>query len=451
MKTYRITVVVAILVFSSLACALMPMQGGLTDEVSNDEPIEIPVEIPEQLIADKVSDDDPDANLENVESSKWDLWQSGTRLRGANIYQRRVFPELDGTEYIGPGPFGPPYTQADLDHLSEMGSNYVNISGPGLFTVVPPYQVDREAVENLDRLLEMAEKADLFAVLTFRTGPGRSEFAILGPADWLPDEYIIETVWEDETAREAWAEMWKYTAERYKDNKVVVGYDLMCEPNANAVLDIWDPEEFYNSYAGTGYDWNSWYPNLVIAIREADPDTPILVGGNSYSEISWLPYLQTVEDPYVVYTIHQYAPHEYTHQEIPDPIKTYPGSFDTNYDGEDDEFDRSWLENTLAIAVAFQQEYDAVVAVNEFGIVRWAPRGSDFLRDQMDLYEKFGWNYSAWQWHASWKPLVEGDNLFNFLYGPNPMNVTETDNEVLDAYREAWGRNEVFPSGISDR
>jgi len=30
------------------------------------------------------------------------------------------------------------------------------------------------------------------------------------------------------------------------------GYDLMCEPNSNAILDIWDPEEFQAQYGGTG-------------------------------------------------------------------------------------------------------------------------------------------------------------------------------------------------------
>ena len=39
---------------------------------------------------------------------KWALWTNGTQLRGANIYQRRVYPELDGPEFMGSGPVGPP-------------------------------------------------------------------------------------------------------------------------------------------------------------------------------------------------------------------------------------------------------------------------------------------------------------------------------------------------------
>jgi hypothetical protein len=381
-------------------------------------------------------------------AERWSLWINGTQLRGANIYQRRVYPEFDGTEFIGPGPFGPPYTQADFDRLASLGANYVNISGPGLFTIEQPYEVDEEAVVNLDRLLEMAAKADIFAVITFRTGPGRSEFSILGPADWLPNSLIIQTVWTDADARNAWAEMWRYAAERYRDNTIVVGYDLMCEPNSNGILDIWDAKTFYASYAGTGYDWNAWYPNLVSAIRVVDKHTPILVGGNNFSDVDWLPYFQPVNDPYIVYMIHQYSPHEYTHQEPPQLTRSYPGNFDTNYDGSSETFDRAWLDNLLAIAVDFQSTQKAVLAVNEYGLERWEPGGADYVRDEMALFEQHGWNYAVWQWHASWPPLAEGDHGFNFLFGSDPANLTEIPNDLMGAYTTAWARNIIRPSNF---
>jgi hypothetical protein len=380
-------------------------------------------------------------------TDKWSLWADGTQLRGANIYQRRVFVEVDGPEYMGPGPFGPPYTQDDFNRLAALGANYVNLSIAGVFMVNPPYTVDEEAVANLDHLLEMAAAADLFAVITFRTGPGRSEFAIIGGEDWLPDKsYIVNTVWTDESARTAWAEMWRFTAERYQDNPVVMGYDLMCEPNANALLDIWDPETFYDQYTDTGYDWNAWYPDLVSAIREADSSTPILVGGNSYSDIAWLPYIKPVDDSYIVYTIHQYSPHEYTHQEPPDLARTYPGYFDTDYDANPETFDRDWLEDLLFLADDFIAKQNAIIVVNEFGVERWEPGAADYVRDEMDFFEQHGWNYALWQWPPAWPPLVEGDTSFNIRFGPDPENLTDVENPLLSAYTEAWERNTVRPS-----
>jgi hypothetical protein len=44
-----------------------------------------------------------------------DLWSGGTQLRGANLWQRIVVPDLDGPEFLGDGTVGPPVHQADLD------------------------------------------------------------------------------------------------------------------------------------------------------------------------------------------------------------------------------------------------------------------------------------------------------------------------------------------------
>jgi hypothetical protein len=59
--------------------------------------------------------------------SKWVLWINGTHLRGANIYQRRVYPELNGPTFIGSGIAGPPYKQEEFDRLAALGANYVKI------------------------------------------------------------------------------------------------------------------------------------------------------------------------------------------------------------------------------------------------------------------------------------------------------------------------------------
>ena len=118
---------------------------------------------------------DQPSNGESI-TSKWDLWSSGeTLLRGANIWQALVIPDLDGPTFKGSGYIGPPFTQEDFDNLAALGANYVTISGPGLYTEEPPFVVDTQAVENLDNLLEMISNGDMFATISFRTGPGRSE------------------------------------------------------------------------------------------------------------------------------------------------------------------------------------------------------------------------------------------------------------------------------------
>jgi hypothetical protein len=380
---------------------------------------------------------------------KWSLWTGGTHLRGADLYQRRVYPALDGADAMGPGPVGPPYTLADLQALAAQGANYVNISGPGIYTEQPPYGPDPAMVAYWDGMLGLAEQADLFVVITFRTGPGRSEFAIIGVEDWADPSYLVNTVWSDPAAQDAWVQMWRYTADRYKGRVAVAGYDLMCEPNSNEIFDQWDAPTFYAAHAGSSYDWNQFFPRIISAIREVDPATPILVGGNSYSDPMWLPYTPVQPDPRVVYTFHQYMPYEYTHQDPP-AAYGYPGTFDVNSDGAPDPFDRNWLGLVLMDSKRFADVSKVSLAVNEFGVERWVPGAEAFLRDELDLFEQFGWNHAIWVWDPAWVPWYSQITEFNYRFGTDPQSRADVNpNPLMDVLRSFWARNTVRPSNFS--
>jgi hypothetical protein len=249
--------------------------------------------------------------------------------------------------------------------------------------------------------------------------------------------------------------MWRYTAQRYKDNPAVVGYDLMCEPNSNEVgsyplgepLDVWDPAQFQAEYGGTLYDWNQLYPRISAAIREVDSETPTLIGGNGYSAADWLTYTLPTGDPRTVYTIHQYAPHTYTHQLSTTTGLTYPGYFDTDWDGTPENFDHAWLDALLSDTVdAFRQAHGNVpVAANEYGLHRWAPGGTDFMDDQMALFEQRGMNYALWEWATSWEPVASGIHAFNFRFGTDPANRSDTENPLQSVVISWWERNTLRP------
>jgi hypothetical protein len=408
------------------------------------------IRTPQDQISNPTPQDDSPSTLE-----KWDLWVGPAQLRGANIWQRIVIPDLDGTEFLGSDYIGPPYSQQDFTRLAALGANYVNISGPGLFTEEPPYQLDLQVQEHLDQLLDMIQKADLFAVITFRTGPGRSDFTFYrdGAGDWFDPGLLREWVWTDQAAQDAWVEMWRYTALRYQGHPVVVGYDLMCEPNAAGIRDIWEPEDFYHDYAGTTLDWNQLYPRITLAIRDVDLETPILIGGMGWSSIRWLPYLEPTGDSRTVYLVHQYEPQlEYTHQENHYPKNSYPGEFDLDWDGIPDSFNREWLDNYFISIDGFEEEWGVPIAVNEYGIVRWVPGGTKFLDDQLTLFEERGLNHAIWMWDPYWEPWTSEVNVMNYRFGPNPRNQTEQmPNALLDVIQKYWNLNTIRPSDFNPR
>lgn len=379
---------------------------------------------------------------------KMSLWTGSSKLRGANIWQRQVYLKLDGSEFLGPGPVGPPYSQNDINRMAKEGSNLVIISCEGLYNTSPPYSLNKNFQKQLDNLLAMIRKADMFAVIAFRNGPGRTDFTFYPGED--VKNYLDDSVWEKKIAQDKWVEMWRYTANRYKNNPIVVGYDLMVEPNANAIYgkeQIYDPDEFYAKYKNSLRDWNQFYPRIVKGIREVDKKTPILVQPMGWGSLRWLPYLKVVNDKRVVYSVHQYEPQEqYTHQES--PINTYPGKFDANWDGKADNIDKNWLNNLLSTVDKFKAKYHVPVAVTEFGVIRWQPGAVKYMDDEMSLFEKRGMNYAFYCWGPSWKPYAERVDDFDYLHGTNPNYHKIVSNPILNVINKYWAKNIIRPSNF---
>jgi hypothetical protein len=377
-------------------------------------------------------------------TSKIELWTNGACLRGAGIYQRRVYAEYDG-DAMGPGPVGPPYAPEDLAALRALGANVVDVSHPGIFTEAAPFVLDEGVLESLERTVDAAAEAGLFVVVSFRTGPGRNEFAFLDEEDpsWLGESLDDNSVWQSEAAQEAWAKMWRAAAEIFRDHRAVVAYDLMVEPNANDVVGAYDPADFYPAYGGTTYDWNDFARRLVEAIREVDAETPILVGALGWSDPSWLDHLAPVEDDRTVYAVHPYQPGVYTSQE-PDAGLAYPGRFDADGDGAEDDVDLDWLLASLEPLDAYRLATGASVAANEFGAVRWAPGAAAFIADEIDVLEQRGASWAFWMWYPSFEPWDAYDE-FSVENGPDPdVHDPVADNGLLRAVGGALSMNTVY-------
>ncbi len=391
--------------------------------------------------------DDGGGDPDPTTISKMSLWNTTTKLRGANIWLTRSYTG-QYLYQIGNVAIGPTYTQADFNALAALGANYVNISHPGLYSESAPYGVDTDAQSSLDSLLTMIGQADMFAVICFRTGPGRSEFTFSRDevGDWFTAGDLVETVWSDAVAQSGWVNMWQYVASRYKDNSTVVGYDLMVEPNSDEILGFDDPTEFYPAQQNTLGDWNQFFPQIITAIRSVDSNTPILVGGMGYSNVQWMPYLITVADTKTLYTLHQYAPYVYTHQES-DGTNSYPGTFDTDWDEEDDTFNQTWLTNLLTTV----DNLNITVAVNEFGVIRWVPNGDDFMEDTFSLFEARNWNHALWQWFpASYPGSADFPGEFNFMFGASPTQYSDVgDSDLMQVIQTNWSLNTLRPSTVT--
>jgi Cellulase (glycosyl hydrolase family 5) len=376
---------------------------------------------------------------------KIELWHGGTRLRGANTWQKFNDPEEC------PGTICPTYVEQDIEDLKTWKANFVNISHPGLFSENPNSRNEYEPLtpvrDNLLQLIDWCQKRDLFVVVAFRTGPKRREEIFNKPLPPSP-------VWSDAQAQKAWVRMWRETAELLKDYPSIVGYDLMVEPDTGG-----HPEK-----------WRALAKDILTEIRKVDAKTPVLIEMADGGGIDTLSGTNPAEfDPTgklnVVYCVHQYEPYEYSQQQEGrqycckvDPDCTDDPPNEDNYVEFSGDYPKR-LKGAYDTIKNWRRGYEGKlgikipIAVNEFGVVRWAgkwnkrgrqkgpvPDSHKFIEAQQKLLEELGINYAIWKWDPQ---ACIGDDDFNFRHGQFFETHVDTDNKLAGIIKEFWDHNKI--------
>lgn len=223
----------------------------------------------------------------------------------------------------------------------------------------------------LDRKLEFFHKYGVKVVIDLHSGPATTNELLQNVGVWSVE------------AQDMIVDLWREIARRYKGNPDIYGYDILNEPL----------EPAYVGREGA-LDWNRLAERIGKAIREIDPDTPIIVGSAIGGNPVGFAALRPIDVPNTIYTVHFYLPHGYTHQGVHGAkmIGAYPG---VECDGRT--WDKDQLRKALEPVVEFQKRYNVPIFVGEFGVARWAPGAERYLTDSIDLFEEYGWD---WCYHA---------------------------------------------------
>lgn len=278
------------------------------------------------------------------------------------------------------------FTDADAKVLAGWGANVVRINFHqlNLMQKQAPFEIQMNAVEALDRILDVCERHGLKAILDPHTTPGTQSATSTVPTD---------PIWRDFAFHDHLIRLWKFLAERYKDRgPVIAGYDLLNEPSPPRGA----------ATEGTPADWNLLVRKLAAAIRAIDTKHTLVVefpifanapGGLPPVE-EMVNYLKPIDDANTVYSVHWYGPGEFTHQGVDGrPVNLrYPGFYrNTTWNAE--------LHRRLLEPVAeFQHRYNVPIYLGEFAAARWAGEdGNRWMRDVADIAERYGW---SWTYHS---------------------------------------------------
>lgn len=316
------------------------------------------------------------------------LWDNATgpHLRGAVMTQRRVYRELDGDTFLGSGPIGAPVSQRALDDLAEAGANLVVWSGPGVFGETAPFRADPAVEDHVARWLDMCERAGLYTVLGFRSGPGRSAFAFHRNESWYPSRLLDETLWTDGDKQAAWVAMALHAARRFASHRALAGIMPMVEPNA---ADL-----------GHGAVWSAMASALHAAWPEA-LDVPLLISPDRWARAEAMPQLASSVRSGAVMAVHDYDPWAYTHQ------------------GEGAGVRLPSDPPSLPAAMAGTPRW----ACLEFGASLTAPGLARYFEMRIAALEEAGANWAVFRWPSGWRAYETRETGMNVTLSPTAMGV----------------------------
>ena len=270
-------------------------------------------------------------------------------------------------------------------------------------------------LRRLDALLPALTEAGVKVTLDLHTPPGGRQ-----KAD------AVCRIFQVKEFQAHFLTVWERLARRYRDAPCIWAYDLVNEPCEGVVPEGLD-------------DWQALALRTARAVRAIDPDRAIIIEPAPWGGPESLENLDLLPVPGVVYSVHMYQPHAFTHQGVYEKtnVLNYPGLI------EGRRWDQAELRRVLQPVVDFQRDFGVHIYLGEFSAIRWAPGTSahDYLRDCITIFEEHGWD---WAYHA----FREWDG-WSVEHGPDRANrqpaAPSTDREQL--LRSWFARNQRAPVG----
>lgn len=181
-------------------------------------------------------------------------------------------------------------TKEDIHFIKSTGLNHIRVPFNFKFFLVedhPEIWLD-EGFKRLDDVIKWCKEEKLYVILDLHAAPGGQT------GDNIDDSWSYPFLFEDEQAQQTTIALWKKLADRYKDESIVIGYDLLNEPLPHYLTN----KDVLNPLV------EPLYKKISAAIRQVDKNHIIFLGGaqwNTNFDVFGKPF----EDK-LAYTFHTY-------------------------------------------------------------------------------------------------------------------------------------------------
>ncbi|GAB1415990.1 hypothetical protein MASR2M117_13960 [Paludibacter sp.] len=148
----------------------------------------------------------------------------------------------------------------------------------------------QDGFERIDSVVKWCKKENLYIILDMHDAPGGQT------GDNIDDSYGYPWLFESKASQQLFCSIWKEIARYYKDEPIILGYDLLNEP----IAPYFENKEELNSKL------EDVYKQAVIAIREVDKNHIIILGGAQWNS-NFSPFTDWKFDDNIMYSCHRYG------------------------------------------------------------------------------------------------------------------------------------------------
>ena len=185
-------------------------------------------------------------------------------------------------------------TEADIRFIASTGANTIRLPfNYKLFTDEDYMGLTNNLGEGfrwIDKVVEWCRKAGLYLILDMHDCPGSQT------GDNIDDGFGYPWLFESEKSQLLFCDIWQQIARRYRNETVILGYELMNEPIAH----------YFKNKEELNQRLEPLYKRAVKAIRSVDRNHVVLLGGARWNSDFFM-FSDWTFDNNIMYTCHRYG------------------------------------------------------------------------------------------------------------------------------------------------
>ena len=184
-------------------------------------------------------------------------------------------------------------TREDIEFIASTGSNTIRVPFHYKLFTDEDYmglKSQQDGFKRLDDVIGWCREFGLYVILDMHDAPGGQT------GDNIDDSYGYPWLLESEASQHLFCDIWREIADYYKNEPVILGYDLINEPIA----------PYFDNMDELNEKLEPLHKRVVAAIREVDTNHIILLGAPQWNG-NFKPFKDWTYDDKLMWTCHRYG------------------------------------------------------------------------------------------------------------------------------------------------